>query len=126
MDVELWIRSAEGRYSAELVGREAQGPVVLARDVLDKLSPVDLRAHLGPYAEPYGHLLTSAVFTNPLREGWAQVVGRASNSPELIRLVLVLQEEDDELHAMRWELLHDPLSEGGYLALGWTCHRLQA
>ena len=57
--------------------------------------------------DAYGAALTAMVFTPALREGWQRAVGFAEATGTLrVRLAL---SGDDALHAIRWELLRDPL-----------------
>ncbi|MEI6779037.1 MAG: tetratricopeptide repeat protein, partial [Chloroflexales bacterium] len=57
--------------------------------------------------DDYGAALTAMVFTPALREGWQRAVGFAEATGTLrVRLAL---SGDDALHAIRWELLRDPL-----------------
>ncbi len=57
--------------------------------------------------DAYGAALTAMVFTPALREGWQRAGGFAEATGTLrVRLAL---SGDDALHAIRWELLRDPL-----------------
>jgi Tfp pilus assembly protein PilF len=68
---------------------------------------VRLRA-LSHIPDEYGAALTEMVFVPPLREAWQQALDYAENSTSRLRLRVELAGHD-ALHALRWELLRDPL-----------------
>lgn len=79
----------------------------LADAVPITLSEQALRA-LAPMPTVYGAALTEMVFTPPLREAWQRARGFVEGQGSSMRLRIVLR-GDDALHALRWELLCDPL-----------------
>jgi len=56
----------------------------------------------------YGATLTAMVFTPALGEGWRAARGFAEGQAKALRVRLTL-EGDEALHAIRWELLRDPI-----------------
>lgn len=108
-DLELTIaRAADGATTAALrvalPGRRAD----LAEDV-----PIDLddTLLLSLTARPalYGASLSEMVFVPALREAWQRALGYAEGAGARRRVRLSLK-GDDDLHAIRWELLRDPVS----------------
>lgn len=106
-DLELTItRAADGTTTAalrvELPTRRAEWPP----------EPISLDATalcaLTSHSDAYGAALTAMIFTPALREGWQRVRGFAEGG-HAVRVRLVLM-GDDGLHALRWELLRDPVS----------------
>ena len=64
--------------------------------------------------EAYGAALTQALFADPtVRTSYEQAVAVSSSSQVPLRLRLSIDVDDELLHAIRWELLHDPLTGGG-------------
>ena len=108
-DIDLTIaRAADGATSAalrvELPSRRAN----LAENV-----PLDLDGTLllSLAARPalYGASLSEMVFVSALREAWQRALGYAEGAGERLRVRLSLK-GDDSLHAIRWELLRNPLT----------------
>jgi Tfp pilus assembly protein PilF len=76
-------------------------------------------AALAQDLEVYGATLTAMVFPPALREAWREARGYADGRGEALRVRLAL-EGDDSLHAIRWELLRDPLDS---TPLAYSEHR---
>ncbi|NNJ10577.1 tetratricopeptide repeat protein [Chloroflexales bacterium ZM16-3] len=112
-DLELIIaRAADGMTSAalrvELPNRRAD----LVPPEAIKLKPTVLLEYADD-PDSYGAMLTAMLFTPALREGWQRARGYAEGANAMrVRLVL---NGDDGLHAIRWELLRDPI-DGAPLA----------
>ncbi|NTU85103.1 MAG: CHAT domain-containing protein, partial [Chloroflexales bacterium] len=100
-------RTADGATTAtlhlHLAGRRAE----LAEDVPITIGDEGLRG-LSSLPAAYGGALTNMIFVPALREAWQRALGSAEGSGEQLRVSLSLK-GDDRLHALRWELLHDPL-----------------
>jgi hypothetical protein len=63
-------------------------------------------------AEAYGRALTAQLFHDPrLREAWITARSFAQGAGVAVRLRLRLDLAADDLHALRWETLRDPLSD---------------
>lgn len=108
IDIELNInRAASGTTAAlsvELPDRRAD----LTPDIPITLDEVALRsASLNP--EEYSSRLTAMLFLPMLREAWQRALGFAEGRNGLLRVRLHLR-ADDTLHAIRWELLRDPIT----------------
>lgn len=71
---------------------------------------LNLLRSLSHIPSAYGPALTDMVFVPKVREGWRQARGyqQADDAPQRVRLVL---DGDSALHALRWELLHDPIDQ---------------
>lgn len=109
-DLELIITRAPGGETTaslrvELPNRRAD----LAEDVPISLNDEALRSLL-LIPDAYAGALTGMVFVPTLREAWQRALGFAEGAGELIRVRLHLR-GDDALHALRWELLRDPLTQ---------------
>jgi hypothetical protein len=107
-DLELTIaRAVDGATTADLrvtlPGRRADLAMGVPLDLDDTLL-------LSMATRPalYGASLSEMVFAPALREAWQRALGYAEGAGERLRLRLSL-EGDDGLHAIRWELLRDPL-----------------
>ncbi|RRR67084.1 MAG: hypothetical protein EI684_19605 [Candidatus Viridilinea halotolerans] len=112
VDLTLAIRSGAGGYFAEahLINPQSEAPITLATEVA---LAFDLQGLLALRLDRvgYGKALTSQLFHAPaLREAWQQARALADglNAPLRFRLRLALNAP--ELHALRWEALHDPLT----------------
>jgi hypothetical protein len=112
-DIELTIARASNQPATaalrvELPTRRAD----LAPPAPITLDDTALRA-LTAIPAAYGAALTAMVFSPALREAWQRARGFAEGANAMrVRLVL---EGDDRLHAIRWELLRDPV-DGSPLA----------
>lgn len=109
IDVELIIAGAPSALvtvslRVELPSRR----VDLAEGVSMLLDEALLLAH-GNNPEQYGAALSGQLFVPELREAWQRAHGFAEGEKGSLRVRLVLH-GNDELHAIRWELLRDPLT----------------
>ncbi|WP_161569202.1 CHAT domain-containing protein [Candidatus Oscillochloris fontis] len=107
LNIELTItRTADGATTAALRAELPNRRADLVPPEPIPLDAVALRA-LTTIPDAYGVALTAMVFAPALREGWQRVRGFAdAGQPVRVRLVLM---GDDGLHAIRWELLRDPV-----------------
>lgn len=106
-DIELSITA--GRDGLLTAGLRLELPtrrVDLATGIPITLNLVALRA-LELMPDAYGAALSAMLFTTDLREAWRQARGFAEGAGSALRVRLCLEGNDD-LHAMRWELLRDP------------------
>jgi hypothetical protein len=97
-------RRGKGSYQARLTLRdqkESEADIKTFNGVI-KFDPEALREYLG--GDSYGMELTQAVFTGDLREHWIKFRGGG----RLVCLRLELDENDWDLHEVRWETLWDP------------------
>lgn len=107
-DIELIIaRTPSGSATASLRIELPSRRSDLAEAVPIDLNDPVLRA-LSAQTDVYGAALTAMVFPSVLREAWQRARGFAEGIGTMMRVRLVLQ-GDDALHAIRWELLRDPL-----------------
>ncbi|WP_129630493.1 CHAT domain-containing protein [Candidatus Oscillochloris fontis] len=106
-DLELTItRAADGATTAALRAELPNHRADLVPPEPVSLDAMALRA-LTTIPDAYGAALTAMVFAPGLREAWQRVRGFAeAGQPVRVRLVLI---GDDGLHAIRWELLRDPV-----------------
>jgi tetratricopeptide (TPR) repeat protein len=105
-NLELQIAQHNGATTANLrlVLTNTRIDLVSAAILLDEVLLRTLR--LEP--DSYGAALTAMVFVPPLREAWQRALGYAEGGGQRLRLRIDLSGAD-ALHALRWELLHDPL-----------------
>ncbi|MBX0330026.1 SUMF1/EgtB/PvdO family nonheme iron enzyme [Oscillochloris sp. ZM17-4] len=108
-DLEFTIQGDDtGGYVADLRADLTNHRADLARRVPLALNQEALLALIS-VPDAYGAALSAMVFPAPLREAWRQALGfqqASSGEPFRVRLVL---DDDDALHVIRWELLHDPI-----------------
>lgn len=73
---------------------------------IDVETLIDLRL----LPDAYGAALSAMVFSAPLREAWAKIQGHAEAKGTGIHLRVLIDDLTGALHALRWELLRDPLT----------------
>ena len=109
LDLELIITHAEERTSAtmrfELPGRRAE----ITEDVSLALDATALRT-IEHIPDAYGAALTAMAFPPLLQKAWNWAQSYAKSQDVLLRVRLQLL-GDDVLHALRWELLRDPITQ---------------
>lgn len=114
VNLELCIRAGEGTAcSASLTLND---PSTAAPAKLVSGASIRLDSELLHRAEPdtneYGSLLAEMVFAHQeMREQWAKAVGYAQKDGSSLRLCLTLDACPDYVHAVRWELLREPLDQ---------------
>jgi hypothetical protein len=111
-ELELILRGAGDGHAADLRFRapESAGDADLALGVPVAFDLAALLAMANDWPA-YGQALTAQLFAQPLmREAWATVRGFMQGANTLLRLRLRIDPGADALHALRWELLQDPLS----------------
>lgn len=108
LDLELTITSTGGQTSAALHVELPSRRVGLADSLPLRIDTVALRA-MSLMPDDYGAALSRMVFVSALREAWQRALGYAEGQSAPLRVRLHLR-GDDALHAIRWELLHDPVS----------------
>ena len=110
--LELILRVAGDSHAADLRFRapdsRAESDLLLGAPVAFDLAELLAMANDWP---AYGMALTAQLFAQPLiREAWATVRGFMQGANTLLRLRLHIDPGAEALHALRWELLQDPLS----------------
>ena len=116
-DLELILRPGSNGNSAvadaRLTHPGSQAEAVLATDVPVALDPTALLA-LTLDTAAYGRALTRQVFAegSPLRDAWQRARALADGAKLPLRLRLRLAAAASKLHALRWETLRDPLTDG--------------
>jgi predicted HTH transcriptional regulator/tetratricopeptide (TPR) repeat protein len=109
LDLELIITRTKERTSAtmrfELPGRRAE----LTEDVVLTLDATALSA-IEHIPDAYGAALTAMAFPPLLQKAWQWALSYAKNQNVLLSVRLQLR-GDDALHALRWELLRDPITQ---------------
>lgn len=108
LDLELIITRTGAHTTAVLRVERTSRRADLADDVPLILDAEALRA-LSLIPNAYGAALTEMVFVPPLREAWQRALGYAEGQDAPLRVRLHLR-GDDALHAIRWELLRDPVT----------------
>ena len=108
VDIELIIARSAGATTAALRVALPNRPADLAEDEPISLDDGALRA-LRTIPDAYAGALTGMVFVPALREAWQRALGFTEGSGARLRVRLHLR-GDDALHAIRWELLRDPLT----------------
>lgn len=108
-DIELVIRRTAGRATVSLRADLTSRRGDLALDVPIELDEGKL-LEVSIFPSAYGAALTGMVFPQALREAWQRAQGFVEGRRQFLRVRLVL-EGDEALHAIRWELLRDPLDE---------------
>jgi len=112
-ELELTLRApALEQVVAELQFRPPESAewARLAHDVPIALDPLALLV-LTHDPVAYGGALTAQLFAAaPLREAWARIRGFIEGANTTLRLRLRIDSGADALHALRWELLQDPLT----------------
>lgn len=109
-DLDLMIRRADGAqsYLASLRLEWANQRTDLVIDTPLSISFTGLRELvLQPAA--YAAALTAMAFPSQLREAWMRVESLPGVAGAPLRLRLNLDPADDQIQALRWELLNDPL-----------------
>lgn len=112
-DLELTLRSLNGAYTGEmrLTTPGSQAPAVLVADAPLVLNP-DVLLSLALDTAAYGRALTEQIFRLPaLYDAWRHARALADGAITPVRLRLCLPEVSDDLHALRWETLRDPISD---------------
>ncbi len=107
-DIELTItQTADTTITAGLRVELPNRRTDLVVPIAIKIDTATLRSRITS-PNDYGAELTKMIFVPALREGWQRARGfvEADESPLRVRLVL---QGDDALHAIRWELMHDPI-----------------
>lgn len=108
--IELAItRRPDGTTTAALRIELPQQRLDPVRDVPLALDDTVLRA-LSLSPDVYGATLTAMVFPPTLREAWQATRGFADGQGHALQVRLAL-EGDEVLHAVRWELLRDPIDQ---------------
>ncbi|PDW03949.1 CHAT domain-containing protein [Candidatus Viridilinea mediisalina] len=113
VDLTLAIRSGAGGYFAEahLINPQSEAPVTLVAEVALAFDLQGLLALRLDHSS-YGKALTSQLFHSPaLRAAWQRALALADGLNAPLRLRLRLALNAPELHALRWEALHDPLTD---------------
>ena len=114
VDVELAIRPNGAGVVAEARLRQpgSQADAVLVTDVPIALDPAALLALVLDPAS-YGRALTTQIFPegSVLRDAWRSARALADGANLPLRLRLRLPAGADNLHALRWETLRDPLTD---------------
>lgn len=109
LDLELIITRTKERTSAtmrfELPGRRAE----LTEDVVLTLDANALSA-IEHIPDAYGAALTAMAFPPLLQKAWQWALSYAKNQNVLLSVRLQIR-GDDTLHALRWELLRDPITQ---------------
>lgn len=108
-DIELIIARTSGPATASLRVELPNRRADLIEDVPIALNDEVLRSLL-IIPDAYAGALTGMVFVPPLREAWQRALGYAEGAGERLRVRLHLR-GDDTLHALRWELLRDPVTQ---------------
>lgn len=110
IDLELAIRRSGMSYVADasLMQPGSDAESVLAVDVPIALDPSALLA-LALDVTAYGRALTSQLFPAPLHNAWGRARAFADGASQPLRLRLRFDSAVEELHALRWETLCDPL-----------------
>ena len=112
VDLEITIRPSGTAYVADARMEQPgnQAVSVLATDVPVTLDPTALLAlSLNPTA--YGRALTEQLFADQrLRDAWQRACTLADDESLPLRLRLCLPATIGDIHALRWETLHDPQS----------------
>lgn len=121
VDLELVIRRSGASYvvDASLTQPGSDAESVLVVDVPVALDPPALLA-LALDITAYGQALTSQLFPAPLCDAWGRARAFADGAGRSLRLRLRLDAAVEELHALRWETLRDPLDG---LSLGHNARR---
>lgn len=110
VDLELAIRRSGASYVADasLTRSDSHPESVLAVNVPVAVDSPTLLA-LALDVTAYGQALTSQLFPEPLRDAWGRARAFADGAGRPLRLRLRLDVAVEELHALRWETLRDPL-----------------
>ena len=108
LDLMLTITHTDAQTTAALRVELPNRHVELADEVPLTLDATALRA-LSLIPEAYGAALTAMTFPSRLREAWQRALGYAEGQDVALRLRLHLR-GDDRIHAIRWELLQDPVT----------------
>ena len=121
-DIELYIRRlADASLVAELYANlpDGRAPLGSATINIDSTWLLSLSTDL----DVYGKSLTSMAIPAALHPAWQRARGFAEATGQGLHLRVVIGDPSDALHALRWELLRDPLTsaalaqrEGGSLA----------
>lgn len=111
-DLELSLRrQGDGSVAADLRLRAADSSrdTELAVGVPARLDPDEL-LFLALDPDEYGRALTAQLFGDPrLREAWITARSFAQGAGATLRLRLRVDPAADDLHALRWETLRDPV-----------------
>lgn len=109
VDLEMRIiRRSDGETFARLRFEPPNRRTDLTDDTPIALDDADLLSRTA-FPDLYGATLTRMVFVEDLRAAWERARGYYEGSGYPVRLRICL-EGDDSLHAIRWELLRDPLT----------------
>ncbi|MEI8305501.1 MAG: CHAT domain-containing protein [Chloroflexales bacterium] len=122
IDLELSIRRSGISYvlDASLTQPGSEVESVLVADAPVFLDPSALLPlALDPAA--YGQTLTTQLFSTPVRDAWGRACAYAEGAGCPLRLRLRIDTSIEELHAVRWETLRDPLND---VPLGYNARRL--
>lgn len=106
-DIELIISRNDGTVAALQV-KLATKDAILAEDEPITINEEALRG-LAALPDAYGGALSGMIFVPALREAWREALGYRAGASTSIRVRLTLR-GDDALHALRWELLRDPIT----------------
>lgn len=113
VDLDLAISTRGGDYvvAATLTRVDSQTEAILAAEVNFPLDPSALLIHASD-PSAYGTALTAQFFPvgGLLRSAWERATALADGANLPLRVRLQLPNAIDELSALRWETLHDPVS----------------